>query len=338
MYSSPVYEIGASLSVFLHFPKWADPLEWSSRHADGLVPDEWPYGFNYLTAALDDVHVARGCPRPGPALNVAWDERTALRNWLSRPRSRWATGVIWATDDAVVGRTSLQMTLLRLFLRHCEFLWVLSAAQVGPLRAWLGENAPPIYYLRFGIDVEFFCPSSSDVTDSATTILSVGNDRDRDQETLYKAFQILMQEEKDYKFLVQSSSEIAPPEGVTTLPRMPASDLRTTYQQSDLVVIATRPNLHVSGMTVALEAQAVGKQVIVTHTPGFEDYVANSDAAHFVPTADPAALAERIGTVLAQYPSGSTIGPGYVKARHSSCGMMTELADRIKYHERRSRP
>jgi glycosyltransferase involved in cell wall biosynthesis len=58
-----------------------------------------------------------------------------------------------------------------------------------------------------------------------------------------------------------------------------------------VVVVPTRPNLHASGMTVALEALATARPVVATDTPGMHQYVSEGRTGYLVPPEDPAELA-----------------------------------------------
>ncbi|HXZ08358.1 MAG TPA: glycosyltransferase, partial [Paraburkholderia sp.] len=57
----------------------------------------------------------------------------------------------------------------------------------------------------------------------------------------------------------------------------------------DIIVVPLRPNAHVSGITVMLEAAAVGKPMIATNVGGLQDYFTPQQAA-WVPPCDPEAL------------------------------------------------
>jgi glycosyltransferase involved in cell wall biosynthesis len=65
-----------------------------------------------------------------------------------------------------------------------------------------------------------------------------------------------------------------------------------------VVAIATKPNVHVSGITAILEAMACGKAVIASHTEGMQDYVSHNVNGVLVPPGNPDALAEAIGDLL----------------------------------------
>lgn len=290
---------GASLSL-----TWAHRAEqsvrvWEQRHAEGEVPSTWPYGLDALRdhAAVDVIELPRPGrvarvrarlgigPRPVEGLGVTWDENTAYRLQILHPRTRFATGVIWLTDMVQAGSTPARLLSM---LSGAESAWVLSEAQVDPLRRLLGSRGPRVFPIPFGIDSEFFAAQPYPMK---PRIVSVGNDRDRDPATLYAALSRVLAARPDTEVVVQTSSELAPPEGVRVVRHMPHAELRDLYATAGVIVVPTRPNLHASGMTVALEALATARPVVVSDTPGMDQYVSEGRTGHLVPPGDPDGLA-----------------------------------------------
>lgn len=268
------------MSYRVHFPPWAPHLEWERGFELGTSPDRFPYGMHHLSTVLPDVDYgndlttswARLLRRPSRStLHISWDERSGFNAWVASGRPRWATGVIWATDEVAARVSPIRRAAMRQFLLRCELLWVLSSAQVEPLQKWLGPKAPRIEFLKFGIDTDFFSPG--DETLKKWDLIAVGNDSDRDRMLLYRSLEILQQRGLKLRVLVQSPDDEAMPSTATRLERGSALALKELYLQSRIAVISTLPNLHVSGMTVALEAQALGIPVVATYTPGFESYL-----------------------------------------------------------------
>lgn len=285
---------------------WAHRAEqsasvWARAHARGEVPSVWPYGLDALrdhaVVEVDELpdpgRIARlraraGLgPRPRAGLAIAWDENTAYRLQILRPRTRYAAGVIWLTDMAAAGAAPGRLVTM---LRAATALWVLSEAQVVPLQRLLGTGGPRIFVVPFGIDHEFF---GAQPPAARPRIVSAGNDRDRDPATLYAALALVLAARPGVDVVVQSPSALPPPEGVRLVRRLPHTELRDLYATASVVVTATRPNLHASGMTVALEALATARPVVVSDTPGMRDYV-STRTGDLVPPRDPEALAEAL--------------------------------------------
>ncbi|MDN3497566.1 glycosyltransferase, partial [Planococcus sp. APC 4015] len=224
------------------------------------------------------------------AVGVTWDENAALRMATTRPHSRHVSGVIWLTDAAARGRDLGRMPAV---LAGLDALWVLSDAQLAPLR----DVVPgvPVHYVRFGIDPRFFAVRPSP---TAPRVVSVGGDRDRDAQTLFAALAIVHAQRPDAELVVQTASDLTPPPGIRTIRHLPHTELRDLYASASVVAIATRENLHVSGMTVSLEAMATGRPVAITRTPGMDDYVADGETGLLSAPADPEALAANVLALL----------------------------------------
>lgn len=311
--------------------------DWQARHARGEVPGAWPYGLEGLERALSAslsytsppsrLQRARGrlLPRMFPRGEhvVTWDEITAYDVSLTRRPRRLTSGVIWLTDQLARGRPVDGM--LRV-LRRADALWVLSRAQIEPLERALGSSAPPVSFLRFGIDPTFFAAQK---WPERPRIVSVGGDRDRDTATLYAALERVHDARPDVELVVQTASDLAPPAGVTTFAHLPHVALRDLYGTATTVAIATRPNLHVSGMTVSLEAMSTGRPVVITDSPGMDDYVADGVVGHVTPHGDAAALADALIALVDDPDRARAMGAAAaarVRSDHTADAMSERIA------------
>ncbi|WP_046014228.1 glycosyltransferase family 4 protein [Microbacterium sp. SA39] len=289
---------------------WGFPAEqsvsvWEERHSRGEVPSVWPYGLDGVRE-FAPVHVldlpapdrlarlrARAGlgPRSRVGLAFTWDENAAFRLQVTRPHERFVSGVIWLTD--LIERGAVPARLIEV-LRRAEALWVLSEAQVEPLRELFGARGPRVVAVPFGVDAEFFSPRPYP---AQPRIVSIGNDRDRDPQTLFRALALVREARPDVELVVQTSASGAP-DGVEVVQRMTHRELRELYGTASVVATATRPNLHVSGMTVTLEALATGRPVVNTDTPGMGQYVAEGRTGNLVPVGDADAMARRLIALL----------------------------------------
>lgn len=288
---------------------------WERRHALGEVPSTWPYGLDSLReyAEVQVAHVAdpsRVARLRHRLIHVAaqddfaltWDENTAFRMQVADPHRYFAAGVIWMTD--LVRRGASPRRLVDV-LRHAASLWVLSEAQVIPLRDALGSTGPRVYAIPFGVDSDFFALAPYP---TSPRIVSAGNDRDRDPATLFAAFAIVMHEVPEVEIFVQSRSELRPPEGVHVLPQMSHVALRELYASATLIVVATHPNLHGSGMTVALEGLSMGRPVICSDTPGMRQYVHDGEIGRLVRPGDVRGLAAAMIALLREPMAAAQMG------------------------------
>lgn len=286
---------------------------WPAAHVRGEVPDALPYGLDALASPADVLTVealtatnktralvdaASPCRMPvGSGARVTWDEYTFARLLPRWERdARCYTGVIWATDLWVRGSRRLSTALVRRSLLGASGLWCLSRAQLPVVADWLGGDAPPTHFVRFGIDTSFF--SAWRMPAGPPTIVSAGTD-ERDLATLLEALSIVIRENPDVRAVVQNHTPPAVvPAGVQFRERLTHLELRDLYRQATVVAVATRNNLHVSGMTVALEAQATGRPVVLTETPGMRDYVEDGVTGRLVVAQRPDQLASELLRLL----------------------------------------
>ncbi|ABW10209.1 glycosyl transferase group 1 [Parafrankia sp. EAN1pec] len=301
-----------------------DPYDWERRHARGEVPDVWPYGLNRLadhgfrtSGSLPAVsHRAPGA-RATRALGgfewrevaarridaaaeavLCWDERAGVP---AASMERWrggrpvATGVIWLTDS--VGRPRGALALAPRALRSAQLVWALSSAQLPVLRDVLKVAERRLAHLPFGIDADFFRPAGTDPVPGL--VVSVGNDRHRDHDTLLAAIADAAGKVTGLRLELVTGREVTIPVRLGKWhPRMSHVDLVGLYARASVVVVALRPNLHVSGVSVVLEAMASGRPVVVTETPGMSDYVDHGRTGLLVPPGDSGVLAAELAGLL----------------------------------------
>ncbi|WP_253258955.1 glycosyltransferase family 4 protein [Subtercola boreus] len=334
------------------FPTERDVPSWEKRHLAGEVPGFWPYGLDelrYYTGRLSAVAAREpsrasvlrsrlrgrlpGMNRPAPSqtlpgsprnLGLTWDENAARRMLLEHPADEMYSGVIWVTDMLARGR---DIGTIRQVLRAMNGLWVISRAQQEAVERLVGDDGPPVGFFRFGVDAGFFTPAPQA---ERPFVLSVGGDRDRDTATLFQALATVHRRAPDTEILVQTSSSLPAPDGVTKVARVSHRELAALYARASVVAIATRPNLHASGMTVSLEAMATARPVVMTDTPGIDDYVFDQQTGFLTPVGDAPAMAERVLQLLADASLAQEFGLAgrrAVEAGLTSSQMVRELAD-----------
>ena len=298
----------APVQVEFGFRTETDLNEWARSYSQGQVPDAVPYGLNKMTSTGASFTMAtlapltagqglalvlggRGLPAV-PGWSIAWDERIGLRMLANTTGRKTGCGIIWATDEVRRGFAAQARTLLRMhMLRSLDLVWCLSRAQVAPLRHALRRSDTRVEFLKFGVDTQFF---SNRPLPLQPAVLSVGNDQDRDLPTLFAALQQVHDARPEVNLRVQFTGDLALPPGVERLPQMTHAELRDEYARASLIAIATRPNLHVSGMTAALEAMSTGRPVVLSRTPGAEDYVADGVWGALAQTGNAADMARLI--------------------------------------------
>ncbi len=129
----------------------------------------------------------------------------------------------------------------------------------------------------FGVDVNFWCPGERSVDEGY--LLAVGNDARRDYSTLVEAAKGL---DRPVKILTNRVLPADLPPNVEHLrgswhrPAVSDEELRELYRGATGVVVPLTEALQPSGQSVALQAMACGKTVVMSRTGGLwtgEDFV-----------------------------------------------------------------
>jgi glycosyltransferase involved in cell wall biosynthesis len=137
--------------------------------------------------------------------------------------------------------------------------------EVEALRAWLGEDAPPVTFVPFGVDTDAFRPAPEVVPEA--DVVAVGADPRRD----YGLLLALAERRSEWSFTIVASRD-----HVTTLASAPPNvavefDLPFALAQERLasarvVVLPVRDNSYSGATTVLLQSMARAKPVVVTRT------------------------------------------------------------------------
>ncbi len=259
--------------VRLHYSARLDATAWESRYLAGEVPDRWPYGLHRLSSGgtelqpvprrLDTVRrISRRAAggyewdrlTVGGEAAVCWDERAGVPVALSGVPT--LTGVIWLTERR---RRHWTDGLARVALNK-SIVFVLSPHQIDDLTTQWGLPPSRVHFVPFGVDTDFWVPTVG----AREGVLTVGNDRHRDHHTAVGAAL-----RTGRRCTVVTSSQDLP---VRTV-QLSHAELRQAYADHAVVAIATVPNRHASGVTVALEAMACGRPVVATRGGGLEAYI-----------------------------------------------------------------
>lgn len=160
--------------------------------------------------------------------------------------------------------------LYKALLRHAS-LAPLSKPEADFLRESLGSRHD-VEYLPFGIDLEFWKPAQEDGA-GGDYVLSIGNDWNRDYETLINAWR----------------SEYPPLKVVTSLPMPPIpnnvqviagdwreqllsdEEVRSLFQGARFVVLPIRQTIQPAGQSACLQGMACGKAVVFSDIAGVWD-------------------------------------------------------------------
>jgi glycosyltransferase involved in cell wall biosynthesis len=273
-----------------------------------------------LTAGARWPESVLGNPSPAMAdVRLCWDERTGIPAVLTRPGGRRhravVSGAIWLSEpDAKL--SAFARWTVKSALQRTDAIFVLSSGQISPLRERWGMDTTRIHLVHFGVDTEFWSPSPAFAEDEQNVqfpwtspsppeepghpaVVSVGNDRHRAHDLLLAAFRDVHNKLPEARLdLVTSTPSQVPAEVGRWHQSLTHPQLRALYRTARVVVVSTRLNNHVSGITAILEAMAMGKPVVATKTPGLEEYVADGKTGVLVSVGDRDAMAKALIELL----------------------------------------
>ncbi|KVQ66653.1 glycosyltransferase [Burkholderia territorii] len=179
--------------------------------------------------------------------------------------------------------------LYRKLLARADALTTLARDNAELCRRFLGREAEFVYY---GLNTQDFPPTEPRQwqPNRPLRIAAIGNDRDRDWRTFLAAFG----GDERYDVRLATRRRVPREWHAPNVKIGSASGLakqHELYAWADVIVVPLRPNFHASGITVMLEAAAVGKPMIVSDVGGLSDYFPD-DTAAYVPAFDTAAMRE----------------------------------------------
>lgn len=186
-----------------------------------------------------------------------------------------------------------------------------------------------------GLDVEFWRANGH--VPEPGLVVAAGNDRHRDHGFLVSALARLSEGSnrgvRPRLELVTEHRIQVPPDLGRRIDHLPHRELRKLYGRAAVVAVALKPNIHVSGSTVLLEAMACERPVVVTEMPGIRNYVADSETGLVVPPGDAGAFAAAIHALLSDPDRARDLGRAgrrRVKERFSSELLVGRLAEIIR--------
>tara|TARA_X000001036_G_scaffold344267_1_gene323906 strand:+ start:2018 stop:3151 length:1134 start_codon:yes stop_codon:yes gene_type:complete len=141
------------------------------------------------------------------------------------------------------------------------------------------------YLVPFGINTNFWLDSGQKIFQDRDYILFVGNDGNRDFDTLVK----IVNSNREINFIVVSKqlslddfeyNNIILHSGDWFNQAITDSELKNLYKSAKFTIIPLKDSLQPSGQSVCLQSMSVGTPVIITKTNGFWDpsrFVANEN-------------------------------------------------------------
>ena len=161
----------------------------------------------------------------------------------------------------------------------------------------------------FGVDTSFWSPGGS----PGGGVLAIGNDGHRDWETLLRAAPSI---DSEVRILTRHPRPASLPGNVRWEPAdwhrslLSDADVRDAFRSAAVVVVPVKDVPQPSGQSVALQASACARPVVLTRTRGLWDPegLRHGENVLLVPPGDPVALSGAVGRVLAEGALAETLG------------------------------
>ena len=190
-----------------------------------------------------------------------------------------------------------------------------------------------VHYIPFGIDTDFYAVQPQPES-PGSVLVSAGEDRDRDHQLLIDAVAKVKSKHPTVSLELATGLQVNMPAGLGTLHRERLyGRMRDLYRRAAVVPIAVKPSVRGSGLTVALEAMASGRPVVMTANSDIATYVEHGVTGLLVPPNDTDAFAAAIGELLSDPERAIEMGNAAavrVRERFTSTLVARELAEIAK--------
>lgn len=298
--------------VFVHLKEGLDARAWRTKYESGDAPDASPYGFHHASELGFDLSFSEDF-RSNP---ITFFVQRALRKLLGfdlihafRNRKRMMDAdVIWTMldPDALAVAAMMRMGLIpqkpviaatvwminrwddynwfhRRLYAWLAGAWSVMTVHAEPCLARSREILPDIRceLVKFGIAEDTF--SSEPLPERPTDpiqIVAAGNDRTRDWDVLLRAFG----DDPRFKLVIicQWLSLDRAYSNVELAMGIDVHKLKSLYKSATYVAVTMKENLF-SGITVALEAAALGVPLLSSRTGGVPTYFSEEEVLYARP-------------------------------------------------------
>ena len=303
-------------TVYVHLMRGQDCIDYAADFAAGKAPEISPYGFGRATDHGLEVKFSRDCKYQIidilgrilsrmfgiDILHALFNIRTIRRVdliWTMTEGEAFAIALIFflrlARKRPVVANSvwvingwdrlpRWRRALFQYLARYLSVLTVHSAACLEPaIRAFPRTD---IRLVHFGINKDMFgLEPQEERRAHRIRIFAAGNDRTRDWDTLFQAFGT------DPRFSVKLACRWVTFEQIAAYPTVELvkdpsmATFRSLYGWADFIAIPMHENIF-SGITVALEAAALGVPILSARTGAIPTYF-DEDALFYYPVGNP---------------------------------------------------
>jgi glycosyltransferase involved in cell wall biosynthesis len=257
---------------------------------------------------------------------VTWGERLSLALTIVQRFARSSKPHIAMMYQ--FAKPNIQIPL-RLFGRSLHAVITWNSVQRRYLIERLGFPSERVYLVRHPVDQLFYSPRAAE----EDTICSVGAEM-RDYPTLIEAIRgtdLRCHIASDHVRIPHRIRLVAdrrvpvdtlsvPVDAKVTIGRKTLLELRDLYARSRSVVVPLVPSDSDNGVTVILEAMAMGKPVVCSRTRGQVDVIQDGVTGIYVPVGDPVALREALLSLWNEPQRAHTMGAlarAYVEQHHT---------------------
>jgi glycosyltransferase involved in cell wall biosynthesis len=312
------------VKTFVHLAYGFDGYRWNRKHKNGQIlgiNEPFPYGYHRaeeygcrviyskdkdenpieklfrlairFLLGFDFVHAWRN--RKGICdADVVWTHTESqnlailLVFLIAQPKHRpkLLANIIWLFDRWPKF-PALSRWLFKKLLSRADLLTVNSPENLKVARALLPHVRSEL--LLYGVRAEEMILPRARAFRYPIQVASLGNDEHRDWVTLIDAVKNLEGFELRIASQKVNPKLIAGSQNIKIVKLKSNSELLCLYDWADVVVLAIKPNIHVSGITVLQEAVVRGVPVICSDTGGLKAYFSESEVK-YVAAQDAAAI------------------------------------------------
>jgi glycosyltransferase involved in cell wall biosynthesis len=197
---------------------------------------------------------------------------------------------------------------------HWDMMTVYTHAEARSLQHALNLDSRYVRHIQHPVDTQFYKPGASYASTATPHIMSVGLSY-RDYPTLVDAL-CTLPHVQSYVYAasswVQSKDGVNRellPKNINIKPYVQPAALRERYYEARFVVTPICNTTQWSaGVNSVLEAQAMGKAIVATRTPGMTDYIRDGETGILIEPGDSNALANAIDYLWKNPDIASTMG------------------------------
>ena len=187
-------------------------------------------------------------------------------------------------------KNKLVIKFITKMLSYADYIYTLSYHAQKPLMLHFGVSKDKLEYLLCGTDTGFWKPNKKQ-----NFILSVGNDFNRDFNTLTKAVPL------NQKLIIVTRKKINKynKKNIKVISDISDAKLRSLYQSAKITIIPSiKLEYESSGLSSALQAMACGSPVLISSSPALQELFKNNVDCLFFKAEDPKDLKNKILKLL----------------------------------------